>query len=187
LDYPRPNFPVVHVREVCYQKIAGGAWLLVAWDAAWEGLSHADHNGPYLYFRICGGYLWAQRHDVRIHIDRMDWTMRGYTSIFLESDEHLIHRTSTSTPFISTIRDQLHIEYENPNSSGWRRRVGNRIIAELQRNYEDRIAQLAYDSLFKEFIEWRMEEVSRPDDGFWTRWRDWVSRQERPGGCFSFA
>ena len=81
---------------------------------------------------------------------------------------------------------QLHIAYENPNTYGWRERVGNRIIGELQRNYEDRIARLVYDALFADFIAWRIEEVSRPDDGFWERWGDWVSRQESLSGSFSY-
>ncbi len=188
LHYPRPDYPAVSVTRVDYARSSSRVVFSVHWQADWTGLSHAEHNGPYIYFRITGGYLWSRRRDVRIHIDRMNMTTYG-NSFFIVRNDGTVSSMNFRAQRAGRPGPSYSIRYENPNTYGWRERVGNRIIAELESNYAGRIRWLVYRVLLEDFMLWRMgEENMISGDGvredFWQHWADWARGEADASGTF---
>ncbi len=201
LDYPRPNFPEVTLRSVGYWKVPPSpdelkVVFVVGWNCHWEGLSHAVHNGPYIKFRLMGGWAtWTRNNDVWVEIDRMDMNIHGTTWYVVNTplrdgrpdhDEASVrtlnYGISTEGGFLRGIN--YHTTFTNPNRYGYKERLGNRIIREIENNYADRIKSLIYNTLLKDFITWRFEEgqdIASSID-FWSDQVRWALRESEEHG-----
>ncbi len=192
LDYPRPNYPEFALRAVHYWKPAGDSGLIVFgvdWSVHWEGLSHAAHNGPYIHFRITGGWAtWTRNDDVWVIIDQPDMTMHGTTWYVVEDGAVTVRHFGISPFSILGLGEiDYNISYTNPNRHGSEHRVGNRIITELQNTYSQRIKFLVYSTLLRDFVSWRLgggENIASNSDGFWSRQADWARAEEDTYGSF---